>query len=279
MQIRIRYQFLFTAFALLMFEQSLFVYWSIIGGIVTAILCKIIKKIIRQPRPSQPDSLDGMPSSHSMVSGYFFTILSLRFHKLLGFVGLAVPVSRVLTGHHTVQQTMVGYLLVDAVDRAESVSSVLPVRLIHSNYRDKERVKALGAKWIASERKWAIPLDADDSLFAKWLPQYRMYLKAQDRLKTRALEREAFAKKGALFCQDCKRWFIYTWMDTEPFQEWIENERQRIYLFVAFKDKDIVKDLGARWDPIIRRWYVLNGNQSDFYSWTLPLNQNRGTQT
>jgi exodeoxyribonuclease VII large subunit len=40
-----------------------------------------------------------------------------------------------------------------------------------------------------------------------------------------------------------------------------------IYLSVPFKDKDIVKALGARWDGAARQWFVAQGAQARFARW------------
>jgi len=42
-------------------------------------------------------------------------------------------------------------------------------------------------------------------------------------------------------CSDCRR---------------IKEFNSRIYFIVAYKDKDKVKEHGARWDPKIKKWYV-----------------------
>lgn len=40
-----------------------------------------------------------------------------------------------------------------------------------------------------------------------------------------------------------------------------------IYLDVPFRDKDVVKALGARWDGAARRWFVGRGNEERFTRW------------
>jgi hypothetical protein len=34
----------------------------------------------------------------------------------------------------------------------------------------------------------------------------------------------------------------------------------KYYIFVTYALKDIAKSMGARWDPDVRRWYVLNND-------------------
>jgi hypothetical protein len=35
-------------------------------------------------------------------------------------------------------------------------------------YAQKDAVKALGARWDAANKKWYVPADIDNTLFAKW---------------------------------------------------------------------------------------------------------------
>lgn len=45
------------------------------------------------------------------------------------------------------------------------------------------------------------------------------------------------------------------------------------YLNVAYKDRDLAKKLGAKWDPSVRRWYCLAGSPlSKIFSWRKAAN-------
>jgi len=45
------------------------------------------------------------------------------------------------------------------------------------------------------------------------------------------------------------------------------------YLNVAYKDRDLAKKLGARWDPSVRRWYCPAGSPlSKIFSWRKAAN-------
>lgn len=43
-------------------------------------------------------------------------------------------------------------------------------RYLKTEFRDRERVKALGAKWDAEARKWYVPPGRDLAPFAAWIP-------------------------------------------------------------------------------------------------------------
>lgn len=45
------------------------------------------------------------------------------------------------------------------------------------------------------------------------------------------------------------------------------------YLNVAYKDRDLAKRLGAKWDPSVRRWYCPAGSPlSKIFSWRKAAN-------
>lgn len=47
-----------------------------------------------------------------------------------------------------------------------------------------------------------------------------------------------------------------------------ENRGERIYLEVPYKDKEIVKLLGAEYDGNLKKWYIPQGvKQEIFYKW------------
>ena len=107
--------------------------WSplffIIMGVFNAILSKVLKNIIKQPRPlSSAKPGYGMPSSHAQSLFYFSTVLSLTFFrsalssKSLAIVSVfssmmiyiyAILASswRVVKNLHSVQQTIVGCVI------------------------------------------------------------------------------------------------------------------------------------------------------------------------
>ena len=45
------------------------------------------------------------------------------------------------------------------------------------------------------------------------------------------------------------------------------------FLNVAYKDRDLAKRLGAKWDPSVRRWYCPSGSPlSKIFSWRKAAN-------
>lgn len=96
--------------------------WALIGAILNAFLCKMLKTILNHSRPitAGEKSDPGMPSSHAQSLGYLATypavlLFSHSPNMLLASLGLeaaAVFASwlRIACGLHTLDQVLVGYL-------------------------------------------------------------------------------------------------------------------------------------------------------------------------
>lgn len=114
------------ALMMIAYTKSLASIICTVGGIFTALLAKILKRVIKQKRPSgivkKSSLLDeymesqgyGMPSSHSMTLSYFAHYVSIKY----GYYGLPIYVfllytmiSRVHYGLHTIPQVLVGFVL------------------------------------------------------------------------------------------------------------------------------------------------------------------------
>ncbi|ORZ03188.1 phosphatidic acid phosphatase type 2/haloperoxidase [Syncephalastrum racemosum] len=100
------------------------------GSILSAITAKMLKRVLRQPRPV-PVKRDpairikqsyGMPSSHSLVMAYFAAYLSIAWLVSGGLAlfwlavvtdtaALAVMWSRIRLGHHSLAQVAVGFAI------------------------------------------------------------------------------------------------------------------------------------------------------------------------
>ncbi|GMK54199.1 hypothetical protein CspeluHIS016_0107850 [Cutaneotrichosporon spelunceum] len=117
-----------TAIAIL-WTQKAHCLWFAAGALGSTLIARIIKKMIRQPRPPpsspttkaapvRPKQTYGMPSTHSTALGFYFTymwpLLPLATSSVWGeraalavITGLTLW-SRVELGYHTVTQVMVG---------------------------------------------------------------------------------------------------------------------------------------------------------------------------
>ena len=114
-----------TFFITLAYYRNAFMISFFIGACANGVLCKALKKIIRQERPVELQNVDvdivkikpkdnGMPSSHAMSLGFicFFTALTLSWTTvpLILFVMLSL-IFRIQSKLHTKEQIGVGLFL------------------------------------------------------------------------------------------------------------------------------------------------------------------------
>lgn len=96
-------------------------------------------------------------------------------------------------------------------------------------FKEKNEVKALGARWDRQERAWYVPNGKDLSAFSKWP------VKAQrSGTEEQSAETANAQSKGP----------------------------ERVYLAVPFGERKAAKAAGAQWDKIAKSWYVI-ANKSD----------------
>lgn len=60
---------------------------------------------------------------------------------------------------------------------------------------------------------------------------------------------------------------------TSPVKRATKRSAAKHYLNVAYKDRDLAKRLGAKWDPSVRRWYCPAGSPlSKIFGWRKAAN-------
>ena len=90
--------------------------WYIVGGVVTAIVCRFLKFAINASRPGSSYRKDpGMPSSHASTLGFLsvfpYLMMSNAYALLLPACGAFLAYLRVSQGYHTYAQVGVGWVL------------------------------------------------------------------------------------------------------------------------------------------------------------------------
>ncbi|KAL4440578.1 hypothetical protein ABPG75_003579 [Micractinium tetrahymenae] len=114
-----------VAFGTLLWRRDLLAAWCVLGSVVAAVNCRILKYAINQARPSDRKADPGMPSAHAQSLGFLATFVSVAAAASLGTsspAGLALVVGvpslgiflawlRVALGYHTVAQVVVGWLV------------------------------------------------------------------------------------------------------------------------------------------------------------------------
>ena len=103
-------------------------------------------------------------------------------------------------------------------------------------YREKNEVKALGAKWDRQVQAWYVPAGVDPAAFARW--------------SQATFEQKTVKDQGAEA------------MAVVPHVPHVLRGREgRQYLAVPYEDRLEAKAAGAEWDKVLKSWYV--GPQAD----------------
>eukprot|EP00930_Biecheleria_cincta_P058657 TRINITY_DN44463_c0_g1_i1.p1 TRINITY_DN44463_c0_g1~~TRINITY_DN44463_c0_g1_i1.p1 ORF type:complete len:247 (+),score=20.67 TRINITY_DN44463_c0_g1_i1:108-848(+) len=98
--------------------------FMIIGAILAAFLTSAIKRVINQQRPEGALFTDpGMPSSHALVATFLAVAWTLHLGVnvltcILLVAAMSISVLRVVCGHHTIAQILVGAALGCAMARS-----------------------------------------------------------------------------------------------------------------------------------------------------------------
>ena len=132
----------------------------------------------------------------------------------------------------------------DAIqDQAKSVEKTF----LTVDYKDKNEVKKLGAKWDSKEKSWYVPAGQDTAPFEKWIPESAIALDQTKVGVNMEINEPVSANTKALSNDEIGK---------------------KTLLTVSFTEKDEVKKLGAKWDSKEKSWYVPAGQDTaPFEKW------------
>lgn len=140
------------AFTVLIGKRDEMTAWCIIGGVISAMLCRTLKFLINASRPPRARKSDpGMPSSHACTLAFLSMYPSMMILELspgaelattnmvaaLGLIagGMFLTSLRVILGYHTWPQVIVGWLLGSSVAvswQYIGVKAALPYLMSHA---------------------------------------------------------------------------------------------------------------------------------------------------
>ena len=126
---------------------------------------------------------------------------------------------------------------------------------------DSDALKLLGGEYDFVAKRWCIPKYIPRRTFSPWLFSYY-----NEFLDVPFESREEAKALGALWEPDYRMWYypeVYHAINKntgenearkkarEDFRQWF-----RFPLHVVYEEKDIAKDLGAKWDSMKKLWYA-----------------------
>ncbi|EFN53992.1 hypothetical protein CHLNCDRAFT_135976 [Chlorella variabilis] len=114
-----------VAFGTLLWRRDMLAAWCVLGSVVAAVNCRVLKYLLNQARPSERKADPGMPSAHGNSLGFLATFVSLAasvsaesgtpagLALVLGVptLGIFLAWLRVALGYHTVAQVIAGWLV------------------------------------------------------------------------------------------------------------------------------------------------------------------------
>lgn len=125
------------------------------------------------------------------------------------------------------------------------------------DYKERERVKHLGAFWDAVIKKWVISsANPDFALFEQWHPQDDLILHIT------YIERREARKAGAYFDSVGKKWKINPKrVNKSVYEKWLPENNPRIYLNIPKNRKNYAHDLlHLNWDSKYQMFFTYPSN-------------------
>jgi phage/plasmid primase-like uncharacterized protein/antirestriction protein ArdC len=112
--------------------------------------------------------------------------------------------------------------------------------LIDVPYRDKDRVKALGAKYSAKEKTWYLPEGTDTAPFAEWLREQRRYLAVpySERIEAKAA--------GARYDKAMKLWYVPPKANMAAFARWEKGKPELPRMSPEEEFAEFLRGMGLR---------------------------------
>ncbi|WP_339145284.1 zincin-like metallopeptidase domain-containing protein [Pseudoalteromonas galatheae] len=144
----------------------------------------------------------------------------------------------------------------------ERLSSTPNKVFLNVPFKEKQEAKELGAKWDRERRSWYIRETMDKGPFEKWLKP--------EGLVSQLANSQTNKPKGLVSqlanSQTNKPEGLVSQLANS------QTNNERIYLAVPFKEKEIAKKAGAKWDSVNASWYADNKSDISKLKQYLPEN-------
>ncbi|CAK9052416.1 ABC transporter B family member 23 [Durusdinium trenchii] len=146
-----------------------------LGGIAASFVTKRIKRVVKQQRPEgSPFDDPGMPSSHALVATFMAVAWALQLQSKLASISLLcasalVSVLRVVCGHHTWAQVVVGAVMGSAMAVAWMLLGTVRAPILSpKRMRDESRVDESPVTDLTDTGCLPIPPDGRETSRLMW---------------------------------------------------------------------------------------------------------------
>ena len=145
------------------------------------------------------------------------------------------------------------------------------ITMLEVPYAEKDLAKAAGARWNRDAEFWFAPAAAELDKLEKWIVTVLDVPFAQKDLAKAA---------GARWNNDLKLWHAAPGADLTKLEKWLPGKDRTVsapdldtkqaILDVPYKEKDLAKEAGARWNRKLQLWYAPNGSDLEKLNKWIP---------
>ncbi len=143
-------------------------------------------------------------------------------NRLEDFIRDAVVTIKNVSMSDSVQET--ASKITSDKDKAKAPSKAAVSTYLHVPFEDKEKAKALGARWDMKNKAWYAPKNADLKLFAKWIPSKAVTSIKKVWLDVPFENKDMAKKAGARWDKDKKKWYCMSNDDMSVLKKWVINK-------------------------------------------------------
>ncbi|WEV50260.1 DUF5710 domain-containing protein (plasmid) [Acinetobacter sp. ESL0695] len=135
-----------------------------------------------------------------------------------------------------------------SIENNSKIQATKEKTYINVPFSEKNEAREAGAKWDKNEKSWFIPENVDTTPFEKWI-------------EVRDLTTEAIKDITSVAQEELGKSLQPNFSD------------MKIFLAVAYEDREIAKEAGAMWDKEAKCWYAPEGSDMMLLNKWLPENQ------
>ncbi len=145
------------------------------------------------------------------------------------------------------------------------------ITMLEVPFAEKDLAKAAGARWNRDAEFWFAPADAELDKLEKWIVTV---------LDVPFTQKDLAKAAGARWNNDLKLWHAAPGADLAKLDKWLPGKDRTVsapdldtkqaILDVPYKEKDLAKAAGARWNKNLQLWYAPRGSDLEKLNKWIP---------